>query len=392
MPARGTLRTRCLTRRRHKPRRSAGAGTLSKAGAWTHAWTLAKAGTRAGRCARRRAARGVHGAPCAGGSWRSTRCAGARTLAGSAAWAAIEDRTPALNASAALRSRGRRRDRGNDRGGIDRTRPGLRHDNAARCRSRLNRSRCHWRSGYGCRRRRWSCRHRRWRCRDHSRLRDNMGRRRSSGNHFACRRRWCRNRCGGHNAGRRDRGLRDNWAGWRFGGNRRGLRRRRSDDGRGGARLRNNPARSRCLCRLRSRRDWSGTLRGRSRCCRYRSRLSCNDGLRRSQRRGRGYGCRSYRSSRHRAWRRRCRLFFLLLNGLKYIARLRDARPVDLRLGSRGVRTLAAGCAGPAALKVSTHTLGFVELQRTGVRLLLRDADIIENIQDSPALDFQFTR
>jgi hypothetical protein len=38
------------------------------------------------------------------------------------------------------------------------------------------------------------------------------------------------------------------------------------------------------------------------------------------------------------------------------------------------------------------HTLGFVELKRTGMRLLFGDAYDLKYIEDSFALDFQFTR
>jgi hypothetical protein len=43
-------------------------------------------------------------------------------------------------------------------------------------------------------------------------------------------------------------------------------------------------------------------------------------------------------------------------------------------------------------LKVRAHTLGFVKLKRTGMRLLLDDAYIIQYVQDRSALDFQLTR
>jgi hypothetical protein len=43
-------------------------------------------------------------------------------------------------------------------------------------------------------------------------------------------------------------------------------------------------------------------------------------------------------------------------------------------------------------LEVSAHTLSLVELQRAGVRLFLGDADVIEDIQNSPALNFKLSR
>jgi hypothetical protein len=41
---------------------------------------------------------------------------------------------------------------------------------------------------------------------------------------------------------------------------------------------------------------------------------------------------------------------------------------------------------------MGAHTLGFVKLKRTGVRLLLDNAYVIKHVEDSSALDFQFTR
>jgi hypothetical protein len=41
---------------------------------------------------------------------------------------------------------------------------------------------------------------------------------------------------------------------------------------------------------------------------------------------------------------------------------------------------------------MGTHTLSFVKLKRTGVRLFLGNANIIEHIKNRLALDFQLTR
>jgi hypothetical protein len=95
---------------------------------------------------------------------------------------------------------------------------------------------------------------------------------------------------------------------------------------------------------------------------------------------------------RERGARRRGRLFFSLLDGLEHVAGLGDARPVDLRLGRSIVAASCARSTGPAALKVRAHTLGFIELKRTGVRLLLGHTCDIEYVENSFALDFQFTR
>jgi len=66
-------------------------------------------------------------------------------------------------------------------------------------------------------------------------------------------------------------------------------------------------------------------------------------------------------------------------------------RQVDLRPWSR-IGAGACGYAGLDSLEVSTHTLGFIKLQRTGVRLLLCNADVVENIQNCLALNFQLAR
>jgi hypothetical protein len=41
---------------------------------------------------------------------------------------------------------------------------------------------------------------------------------------------------------------------------------------------------------------------------------------------------------------------------------------------------------------VRAHTLGFIELKRTGVSLFLGNAYVIEHVEDRLALHFQFTR
>jgi hypothetical protein len=64
---------------------------------------------------------------------------------------------------------------------------------------------------------------------------------------------------------------------------------------------------------------------------------------------------------------------------------------VDLGLGC-SLSTRGAGCSGLAALEVGAHTLGLVNLKRTGVRLFLGNTYSIENIKNRSALDFQFTR
>jgi len=85
-----------------------------------------------------------------------------------------------------------------------------------------------------------------------------------------------------------------------------------------------------------------------------------------------------------------CRfLLFLLQNGFQYVAGLGNLGQVNFRPG----RTFGARsrCSGLPALQVGTHTLGLIFFKRTGVRLLLCNADRLENVEDGPALDFQLT-
>lgn len=330
----GTLRTRRFTGSRHKSAGgSAGAGTLAEAGARTHAGALAEARTRARGSTSGRAARGVHGTACAGGSWCS---AGSSTRAGTlagAARASIEDGTSALDASGsccALRRGWSWCGRRGCRCGIDRTRAGLRHDDAAwhRCgRSDLNRcfSGSCGNRGLGGSLDRRQCRG--WKRCDNRWLRDYGGRWRRDGNHFAQCRRVCYSRSGrtGSDDGRfgdhrTSRGLRGN--GW-------SLRRRHHDRG-SLARLRHNSAWSgwRCglgCCRNLCRALGGGSLGYRYRSCGHRCDRSCTSC--RCGSRGRcGWSRRGARCLRGR-------LFLFLLNRLEYVTRLRNARPVDLRFG-----------------------------------------------------------
>ncbi len=195
------------------------------------------------------------------------------------------------------------------------------------------------------------CRRSWWRRRGNRRLRDW----RRGDNHIA---RGRRLRCSMWGTGGTDssnRRLRHHGASRRFGGDGRSLRRRRNDRC-SLARLRHNPAwsglgrdrwRWRNLCRA---------LRGRSLSRRYRN--SCNGSCRlgaSNRLRGRGHGSSGAR-------RRRGSFFFLLLDRLEHVAGLRNPRPVDLWFGGSGLGARTAGCAAPAALEVSAHTLGFVEL------------------------------
>jgi hypothetical protein len=88
---------------------------------------------------------------------------------------------------------------------------------------------------------------------------------------------------------------------------------------------------------------------------------------------------------------RRVCLFLALLNRAHDVPRLRDLGPVDLGLGIRLGFSRMAGMAATAALEMRTHTLSLVAFKGTGVGLLLRYADVQQNIEDRLALDFQLT-
>ncbi len=96
----------------------------------------------------------------------------------------------------------------------------------------------------------------------------------------------------------------------------------------------------------------------------------------------------------HRPWRRRLRGCFFLLDRSKNISRPRDVREIDLRLN------LALGARRPGRLgrsgrlfRMSTKMLpdqdSFVLFQRTGVRLLLGDTHLGQDIENRLALDLQ---
>jgi len=88
------------------------------------------------------------------------------------------------------------------------------------------------------------------------------------------------------------------------------------------------------------------------------------------------------------------RLRFLLLlfeNRPGYVANTVDLRPVDLRPGL-GFMPWPTGRRSAPLQYVGAHTLGFVHLDGTRVRLLLRDSYRRESIQNLLALHFQLTR
>lgn len=321
---------------------------------------------------------------------RATRCSGGP---------AIENGTAALDSSW-RRGGGRRRRRT-----VDRARPRLRHDHATRRRhggrwgdwSRRFRSGSseRWRFCFGRGRSRsgglsGSSRRRhghgldRGNCRRHSHGTAIRGRRRTRRNR---RRRSCGHRWPGHHRTRwrlsRNRRLR------RSGGSHRScrsLRGRRSHHNSGClARLRNDAARRGC---------WRGCRRryGRRRRWNYRLRSGWSNGNRRRRHRRWAAGGMHRRSRRHRP-RRRGMQFLLapLQDRLRDIPHMVNLGPVDLRLWFSLVTSGAA--ASPASLQnVCAHKLGFMLLNRAGVRLLFRHADFRQSIQNGFALDFQFPR
>jgi len=81
-------------------------------------------------------------------------------------------------------------------------------------------------------------------------------------------------------------------------------------------------------------------------------------------------------------------------NSLQYVPGFGNAGQVNLGLDLVGVGTNAAGCLGRRSLglggsaKTCPHLHRFVFLNGTGVRLLLGDADFLENIENSFAFNF----
>ena len=205
------------------------------------------------------------------------------------------------------------------------------------------------------------------RSRSHGRLHGNSSRGRRN-NHNRAR---CHSPCGSFG---------DNRAGWRTRRNGGSCRRRSNDRGRG-ARLRNDlawfrPGRRGCCGGLRGNRSRGGRLRG--------------------WRGGLGRRCRR-RLRRHS--RVACLFFLFLLLGqesLHYIAGLGDVRKIDL--GDDGFRAVASGCRACMRgvprfpHKVRTNLLGLIQLQRTGVRLACRNAELRKKVENRPRLYFQLFR
>jgi hypothetical protein len=88
--------------------------------------------------------------------------------------------------------------------------------------------------------------------------------------------------------------------------------------------------------------------------------------------------------------------FLLLRDGAQYISRPRNMREIDLGLdlffaarGTRGFRRTRRRV-GTAA-EIFAHQVRFVIFQRTGVRLLLRNAHRGQHVKNFLALDLQLT-
>ncbi len=364
----------------------------------------------------------MHGTACARRATRSVPAAGARRIsagsttgtlvittarAGRAGRTTIKDGATTLDASRSTTRSGCRGCRARrSRRGIDRARPGLRHNDAAngsrrRCRGHVLRLNNRGRRRRGCHRRRrcgCSCRHG---CRRRSRgAHRNHGRRgqaRSNGGPWR-----------GCHRGR----PRDNRPCRRLSGDR-----RRSNDLRSLARLRNDAAR-------RGSGRWRGSSSnrgGRNGCARshWSRRNRLGDRRRGHDSSGRGSRCsgggrwrgdrwtrrgwggddrarrrRSRRNNRrryrgHSRARRRGRCLLTLLDRAQHISRLRYPREVNAGPCLR--HSPACRCrTAPTTLQRRADTLRLVEFQRTRMRLLLGHTDSVEYIQNGFALYFQF--
>ncbi len=80
---------------------------------------------------------------------------------------------------------------------------------------------------------------------------------------------------------------------------------------------------------------------------------------------------------------------FSLLDCLEHIARLGDARPVDLLLWFGLYPRGGPGTVLPATLKVLTYPLCFIAFQRAGVCLLFSHTYSCQGVKNRPALYFE---
>jgi len=137
--------------------------------------------------------------------------------------------------------------------------------------------------------------------------------------------------------------------------------------------------------------QWPGGGCDEPSCRRLRSR-SWSSRLRRSR-----WGGRFRNSSGgHRNRRPRscsCGSFGLFAQGCKHVPRLGDVREIDLCLDlllAGAGTTVSSRCCTALPREVLAHTFGFIEFNRTRVRLLFRYSDFGKNVENCPALDFQF--
>lgn len=150
------------------------------------------------------------------------------------------------------------------------------------------------------------------------------------------------------------------------------------------ARLRNDTARSRLLMRRRGNHRlvsrWCGGRGGG-----YGLGRCCSDGLRRR----RCYLCLGRRRGVSRS---SGLLFFALLYSLEHIARLGNARPVNLRF--RFFLPLCRGLRGTptATPQKGAYTVGLVRLNGTGMGLFLGNSAFRQCIQNRSTLNFEFSR
>jgi hypothetical protein len=119
-------------------------------------------------------------------------------------------------------------------------------------------------------------------------------------------------------------------------------------------------------------------------------------GTRRHSRCRRNTGARRYSGSGCRGTRRSCGLGDLLRDRLQYVSRLGDVRQVDLllelffrRMGAPARRT-ASGLAMLGV--VLPDALRLVHFNGTGVRLLLRNSDLDQQVENHLTLDLKFPR
>ncbi len=93
----------------------------------------------------------------------------------------------------------------------------------------------------------------------------------------------------------------------------------------------------------------------------------------------------------HRLMRdNRSMLHLFFQDQLGNIARFGDSREIDLGLDLVGIfapNPRFSSARAPAVVDILAHTLGFIQLQGTGVRLLFRNSDFRQDVEDRLALN-----